>query len=108
MGRQLAEREVRRGRCHMDAEEIAHFAESTRVNPYTVPTGQQRWRGLSVPENAKRKLYTVLHHDQVLVRALLLIPGEGSSRHSQESGELSIPCLGDLRPMVTWNPPGVL
>ncbi|HEY7061784.1 MAG TPA: hypothetical protein VII06_09905 [Chloroflexota bacterium] len=92
----------------MDAEQIARLAESIRVNPYTVPRDQQGWRGLSVPENAKRKWYTVLHNDQVLVTALLLIPGERSIRHSHESGELSIHFLGELRPQVTWNPPGVL
>jgi hypothetical protein len=92
----------------MDAEQIARFAESVRVNPYTVPADQHGWRGLSVPGNAKRKCYTVLHNEQVLVTALILLPGERSIRHSHESGELSIHYLGDLKPMVTWNPPGVL
>lgn len=79
-----------------------------RINPYTVPEGQHGWRGLTVPGNHKRKWYTVLHNDKVLVTALLLMPGEVSIRHSHESGELSIHYAGDLRPQVTWNPPGVL
>jgi hypothetical protein len=92
----------------MDAEQIARLAESIRVNPYTVPPEQHGWRGLSVPGNAKRKWYTVLHNEQVLVTALLLLPGERSIRHSHESGELSIHFTGELKPSVTWNPPGVL
>src|SRR5262249_16788475 len=56
----------------------------------------------------KRKWWTVLHNDQVLVTALLLIPGERSVRHSHETGELSIHYDGELRPVVVWNPPGVL
>jgi hypothetical protein len=78
------------------------------VNPYLLPPDQQGWRGLSVPGAHKRKCYTVLHNDQVLVTALLLIPGERSIRHSHESGELSIHYFGELNPEVTWNPPGML
>lgn len=92
----------------MDAEQIARVAQAMRVNPYTVPADQHGWRGLSVAENAKRKCYTVLHNEQVLVTALLLLPGERSIRHSHESGELSIHYVGDLKPIVTWNPPGML
>ena len=77
------------------------------INPYTVP--EHGWRGLSIPGNRKRKWYTVLHNDKVLVTALLTgIPGEYGLRHSHESGELSIHFSDEMRPMVTWNPPGVL
>ena len=92
----------------MDGEQIARLAESIRVNPYTVPPDQHGWRGLSVPGNAKRKCYTVLHNEQVLVTALVLLPGERSIRHSHESGELSVVYTGDLKPIVTWHPPGLL
>jgi hypothetical protein len=79
-----------------------------RINPYTVPDDQHGWRGLGVPGHFKRKWYTVLHNEQVLVTALLLLPGETSIRHSHESGELSIRYTGELRPIVTWNAPGLL
>jgi hypothetical protein len=82
--------------------------QSLHLNPYSVPPDQHGWRGLAVPGNHKRKWYTVLHNDQVLVTALLLIPGETSIRHSHESGELSIHFSDEMRPEVTWNPPGVL
>jgi hypothetical protein len=78
------------------------------VDPYRLPADQQGWRGLGVPGAHKRKWYTVLYNEQVLVTALLLIPGERSIRHSHESGELSIHYFGDLNPEVTWNPPGML
>jgi len=77
------------------------------IDPYTV--AEQGWRGLSIPGNRKRKCYTVLHNDKVLVTALLTgIPGEYSLRHSHESGELSIHFSDALHPQVTWNPPGFL
>lgn len=76
------------------------------INPYTV--AEHGWRGLTVPGNHKRKWYTVLHNDMVLVTALLLIPGEVSIRHSHESGELSVHFADEMHPEVTWNPPGVL
>src|SRR5437868_1552384 len=79
-----------------------------RINPYTVPDDQHGWRGLGVPGHFKRKWYTVLHNEQVLVTALLLLPGETSIRHSHESGELSIRYTGELQPIVTWNAPGLL
>lgn len=78
------------------------------INPYTVPEEQQGWRGLTVPGSHKRKWYTILHNDKVLVTALLLIPGETSVRHSHESGELSVHFLSEIKPLVTWNPPGML
>jgi hypothetical protein len=83
-------------------------ATNVRVNPYEVPAEQQGWRGLSLPGNHKRKWYTVLHNDKVLVTALITLPGETSVRHSHESGELSIHYLGDMRPTISWNPPGFL
>lgn len=79
---------------------------SLHINPYAV--GDHGWRGLTIPGNHKRKWYTVLHNDKVLVTALLLMPGEVSIRHSHESGELSIHYAGEMRPQVTWNPPGLL
>jgi len=80
---------------------------SLHINPYTV--AEHGWRGLSIPGNRKRKWYTVLHNDQVLVTALLTgIPGEYGLRHSHETGELSIHFSDAIRPEVTWNPPGVL
>jgi hypothetical protein len=81
---------------------------SSETDPYALPAGRQGWRGLALPGNRKRKWWTVLHNDQVLVTALLLIPGERSVRHSHETGELSIHYDGELRPVVVWNPPGVL
>jgi hypothetical protein len=77
------------------------------INPFTV--AESGWRGLSISGNRKRKAYTVLHNDKVLVTALLTgIPGEYGLRHSHESGELSIHFDGALKPMVSWNPPGLL
>ena len=79
-----------------------------RINPYTVPADQHGWRGLGVPGHHKRKWYTVLHNEQVLVTALAILPGEVPIRHSHASGELSIRYQGDTRPIVTWNAPGLL
>ncbi len=80
---------------------------SLHINPYTVE--EHGWRGLSIPGNRKRKWYTVLHNDKLLVTALLTgIPGEYGLRHSHESGELSVHFTDEMRPEVTWNPPGVL
>src|SRR5688572_32702327 len=81
----------------------------TRVNAYTVPADQQGWRGLGVPEvNAKRRTYTLLWNEQVLVCALLLLPGERSIRHSHESGELSITFADALHPTASYTPGGLL
>ena len=75
------------------------ITEPTRVNPYAVPNDQQGWRGLGLDDQrAHRKTYTLLWNDQVLVCALLLIPGERSIRHSHESGELSITFSDPLHP----------
>jgi hypothetical protein len=79
-----------------------------RVNPYTVPAQQQGWRGLGLEGNHKRKCYTVLQNEHVLVTALITLPGETSVRHSHESGELSIHYVDKLQPFVTWHPGGEL
>jgi len=80
-----------------------------RVSPYTVPPEQQGWRGLGVPHvNAKRRAYTLLWNEQVLVCALLLLPGERSIRHSHETGELSITFSDALHPTVGYTPGGVI
>lgn len=80
-----------------------------RINPYELPPDQHGWRGVTVSGAAKRKIYTVLHNEQVLVTALLRFPGEtGSvgSRHYHDSGELSVRFEGDMVPIVGWSPPG--
>lgn len=78
------------------------------VNPYLLPDDQHGWRGLGLAGHRRRKWYTILHNEQILVTALLLIPGERSVRHSHETGELSIHYDGEMKPVVLWNPPGVL
>jgi hypothetical protein len=82
--------------------------KAIRVNPYTVPAGQHGWRGLGLEGNHKRKWYTVLQNEYVLVTALVTLPGETSVRHSHESGELSIHYVDKLQPFVTWHPGGEL
>jgi hypothetical protein len=76
------------------------------VDPFTLPAERHGWRGLGVPGHHKRKWWTLLHNEQVLVTALLLIPGERSIRHSHETGELSIHYDAALHPIVLWHPPG--
>ncbi|HEX8967257.1 MAG TPA: hypothetical protein VF937_05205, partial [Chloroflexota bacterium] len=78
------------------------------MDPFTLPGHRHGWRGLGVPGHRKRKWWTLLHNEQVLVTALLLIPGERSVRHSHESGELSIHYDAALHPVVLWHPPGEL
>jgi hypothetical protein len=78
------------------------------VDPFTLPAERHGWRGLSVPGHRKRKWWTLVHNDNVLVTALLLIPGERSVRHSHETGELSIHYDAALHPIVAWHPPGEL
>ena len=58
------------------------------ANPYFLPDDRHGWRGLSLPGHRRRKWWTLLHNDTVLVTALMLIPGEASVRHSHESGDL--------------------
>jgi hypothetical protein len=79
-----------------------------QVDPFTLPANRHGWRGLSVPGHRKRKWWTLLHNDRVLVTALLLIPGERSVRHSHETGELSIHYDAALHPVISWHPPGEL
>lgn len=85
------------------------ITEPTRFNPYTVPSDQQGWRGLSVPDvNAKRRAYTLFWNEQVLVCGLVILPGERSIRHSHETGELSITFSDALHPSVGYTPGGVI
>jgi hypothetical protein len=84
------------------------ITQPTRVSPYAVPNDQQGWRGLGLEGlAAHRKSYTMLWNDQVLVCALLLIPGERSIRHSHESGELSITFSDPLHPIASYTPGGL-
>lgn len=76
------------------------------VNPFTATDAYHGWRGLGLEGNHKRKWYTVLHNEFVLVTALVLLPGERSIRHTHETGELSVSYLGENQPVVHWNPPG--
>jgi hypothetical protein len=88
-----------------DANEALEQLKSFSVNPYTLPADQQGWRGVGLPGARKRKWYTVLQNDQVLVTALFQIPGEQGCRHSHETGELSIAYVGEMSPIITWHPP---
>jgi hypothetical protein len=78
------------------------------VNPFAVPQQQQGWRGLKLPGSSRRKWYTVLENEFILVTALVVLPGERSIRHYHETGELNISYVGENRPVIRWNPPGVL
>ena len=79
----------------------------TRITAYSVPDDQQGWRGLGLTDvNAHRKTYTHFWIEQVLVCALLLLPGERSIRHSHESGELSIAFSDALHPAASYTPGG--
>lgn len=84
------------------------LGEPRVANPYLLPADRHGWRGLGLPGHRKRKWYTLIHNEQVLVTALLLIPDERSVRHSHETGELSIHYDGAMQPVVTWHPPGML
>ena len=76
------------------------------INPFQLPDDQKGWRGIEVHGRPRRRVYTVLETDQVLVTALLQIPGEPGVRHSHETGELSFRWGGDMTPFITWHPPG--
>ncbi|MBV9579157.1 MAG: hypothetical protein JO057_11265 [Chloroflexi bacterium] len=76
------------------------------ADPFLLPADRQGWRGLTAPGNRKRKWWTLVHNEQVLVTALLLTPGELTVRHSHESGELSIHYDSANHPVVSWHPPG--
>ena len=76
-----------------------------QINPYTLPEDQKGWRGIEVHGRPRRRVYTVLHNEFVLVTALLQIPGEPGVRHNHESGELSFRWAGDMTPFITWHGP---
>ena len=79
---------------------------SPEINPFQLPEEQKGWRGLEVSGRPRRRVFTVLETDQVLVTALMQLPGEPGVRHSHESGELSFRWNGDMTPFITWHPPG--
>ncbi len=75
------------------------------TNAFAVP--DHGFRGLDVTsQNSKRKCYTVLYNEFVLVTALVVLPGERSIRHTHETGELNITFNDPTRPRIRWNPPG--
>src|SRR5262249_5966417 len=63
--------------------------------------------GLTGDVSHRRKVWTVLWNEFVLVTAFVSLPGETSIRHIHETGELNISFADPTRPMVHWNPPGV-
>jgi hypothetical protein len=77
-----------------------------QINPFTLPDDQKGWRGLEVHGKPRRRVFTVLETDQVLVTALMQLPGEPGVRHSHESGELSFRWAGEMTPFITWHPGG--
>ena len=79
---------------------------SPEINPFELPDDRKGWRGLEISGRPRRRVYTVLETEHVLVTALLQIPGEPGVRHSHESGELSFRWGGDMTPFITWHPPG--
>ncbi len=76
------------------------------INPFTLPEDQKGWRGLEVSGRPRRRVFSVLETDQVLVTALMQLPGEPGVRHSHESGELSFRWAGEMTPFITWHPGG--
>ena len=76
------------------------------INPFKLPEEQKGWRGLEVSGRPRRRVFTVLETDQVLVTALMQMPGEPGVRHSHETGELSFRWAGGMTPFITWHPPG--
>ena len=53
------------------------------VNPFAVSAQQQGWRGVGLPnkdQSTRRKAYTVLENEFILVTALVVLPGERSIR----------------------------
>lgn len=76
-----------------------------QINPFTLPDDQKGWRGIEVHGRPRRRVYTVLHNEFVLVTALLQIPGEPGVRHNHASGELSFRWAGDMTPFITWHGP---
>jgi len=86
------------------------ITERVRFNPYTLPEGQQGWRGLGLPPEVKahRRAFTLFWNEQALVMALLTFPGERTIRHSHESGELTVSFTDALHPVVSYQPGGQL
>jgi hypothetical protein len=76
------------------------------INPFTLPDDQKGWRGMELTGRPRRRVFSVLETDQVIVTALMQMPGEPGVRHSHESGELSFRWAGDMTPFITWHPPG--
>ena len=77
-----------------------------QINPFTLPEDQKGWRGLEVSGKPRRRVFSVLETEQVLVTALMQLPGEPGVRHSHESGELSFRWAGEMTPFITWHPGG--
>jgi hypothetical protein len=82
-------------------------SQVVRTNVFAVP--EQGWRGLGLTGDVshRRKVWTVLWNEFVLVTAFVSLPGETSIRHTHETGELNISFVDPTRPMMHWNPPGV-
>lgn len=76
------------------------------INPFELPEEQKGWRGLEVTGRPRRRVFTVLETDQVLVTALMQLPGEPGVRHSHRTGELSFRWADGMTPFITWHPPG--
>jgi hypothetical protein len=76
------------------------------INPFTLPDDQKGWRGMEVHGKPRRRVFTVLENEHVLVTALMQLPGEPGVRHSHDSGELSFRWAGDMTPFITWHPKG--
>ena len=76
------------------------------INPFTLPEDQKGWRGMELTGHPRRRVFSVLETEHVLVTALMQMPGEPGVRHSHESGELSFRWAGDMTPFITWHPPG--
>ena len=77
-----------------------------KINPFELPEEQKGWRGLEITGRPRRRVFTVLENEHVLVTALLQLPGEPGVRHSHETGELSFHWAGGMAPFITWNKPG--
>jgi hypothetical protein len=86
--------------------ELQSSSVAVATNAFAVP--DHGWRGLGLEGNHKRKWYTVLHNEFVLVTAFVALPGERSIRHTHETGELNISFVDPTRPIIRWNPPGQL
>ena len=74
-----------------------------KINPFELPEEQKGWRGLEITGRPRRRVFTVLENEHVLVTALLQLPGEPGVRHSHETGELSFHWAGGMGRFITWN-----